>query len=79
VRDNLRVEEVRVGDGDAARRFIVCHNSDEADRDKQTRDDTMSDWRTNSHGSPSLARKPTPRRRRPPITAPNAPCTPTRS
>ena len=42
VRDNLRVKEVRVGDGDAAKRFIVCHNPAEADRDKQTRDDTIA-------------------------------------
>jgi transposase len=42
VRDNLRVKEVHVGDGDAAKRFIVCHNPAEADRDKQTRDDTIT-------------------------------------
>jgi len=42
VRDNLRVKEVRVGEGDAAKRFIVCHNPAEADRDKQTRDDTIT-------------------------------------
>jgi len=42
VRDNLRVEEVRVGDGNAAKRFIVCHHPAEADRDKQTRDDTIA-------------------------------------
>jgi len=42
VRDNLRVKEVRVGDGDAAKRFVVCHNPTEADRDKQTRDDTIT-------------------------------------
>jgi transposase len=42
VRDNLRVKEVRVGDGDGAKRFIVCHNPAEADRDKQTRDDTIT-------------------------------------
>ena len=42
VRDNLRVKEVRVGEGDAAKRFIVCHNPTEADRDKQTRDDTIT-------------------------------------
>ena len=42
VRDNLRVKEVRVGEGDAAKRFIVCHNPGEADRDKQTRDDTIT-------------------------------------
>jgi transposase len=42
VRDNLRVKEVRVGDGDGAKRFIVCHNPGEADRDKQARDDTIA-------------------------------------
>jgi len=42
VRDNLRVKEVRVGEGDAAKHFVVCHNPAEADRDKQTRDDTIA-------------------------------------
>jgi hypothetical protein len=42
VRDNLRVKEVRVGEGDAAKRFIVCHNSAEAERDKTHRDDTIA-------------------------------------
>ena len=42
VRDNLRVKEVPVGEGDASKRFIVCHNPGEADRDKQTRDDTIT-------------------------------------
>ena len=42
VRDNLRVKEVRVGEGDAAKRFVVCHNPAEADRDKQTRHDTIA-------------------------------------
>ena len=42
VRDNLRVKEVRVGDGDAAKRFIVCHNPAEAERDKTAREDTIA-------------------------------------
>ena len=41
VRDNLRVKEVRVGDGDAAKRFIICHNPAEADRERTQRDDTI--------------------------------------
>ena len=41
VRDNLRVKEVRVGEGDAAKRFVVCHNPGEADRDEQTRDQVI--------------------------------------
>jgi transposase len=42
VRDNLKVKEVRVGSGDAAKRFIVCHNPAEAERDKTHRDDTIT-------------------------------------
>jgi hypothetical protein len=38
VRDNLRVKEVNVGDGDAAQRFIVCHNPAEAERDRARRE-----------------------------------------
>ncbi len=38
VRDNLRVKEVRVGYGDAAERFIVCHNPSEAERDQARRE-----------------------------------------
>jgi len=34
VRDNLRVKEVRVGEGDAAVRYLVCHNPAEAERDR---------------------------------------------
>lgn len=42
VRDNLRVKEVHVGDGDAAKRFIVCHNPGEAERDKHARDTAIT-------------------------------------
>ncbi len=38
VRDNLRVKDVRLGEGDNARRFVVCHNPAEAERDKAERD-----------------------------------------
>jgi hypothetical protein len=37
VRDNLRVKEVRVGEGEAAKRFVVCHNPHEAERDRSRR------------------------------------------
>jgi len=37
VRDNLRVKEVRLGEGDLQRRFIVCHNPEEAKRDRERR------------------------------------------
>jgi len=42
VRENLRVKEVRVGDRDAATRFIICHNPAEAERDQALRDDTIT-------------------------------------
>ena len=38
VRDNLRVKDVRLGEADSARRFVVCHNPAEAERDKAERD-----------------------------------------
>src|SRR4051794_2681480 len=41
VRENLKVKEVRVGEGDAAKRFLVCHNPAEAERDKTHREDTI--------------------------------------
>jgi hypothetical protein len=37
VKDNLRVKEVRVGDGDASERYVVCHNPAEAERDRARR------------------------------------------
>ena len=43
VRDNLRVKEVTVGEGegDGARRFVVCHNPHEAQRDRSKRAETI--------------------------------------
>src|SRR3954453_17971639 len=41
VRDSLRVKEVRVGDGDAAKRFVICHNPAEAERERTQREDTI--------------------------------------
>ncbi len=37
IRDNLRIKEVRVGDGEAAVRYVVCHNPAEAERDHARR------------------------------------------
>jgi len=42
VSDNLRVKEVSVGDGDAAERFIVCHNPSEAERDRSRREQRLA-------------------------------------
>lgn len=42
VRDNLRVKEVRIGQGDNARRFIICHNPAEAERQQAIREQTIA-------------------------------------
>jgi IS4 transposase len=42
VRDDLRVKEVKVGRGDAARRFVLCHNPEQADRDRIQRDQQLA-------------------------------------
>jgi transposase len=41
VRDNLRVKEVRLGGGDAARRFVLCHNPEQAERDRTQREQAV--------------------------------------
>ncbi len=38
VRDNMRVKEVLVGEGERRRRYVVCHNPDEAARQRQHRE-----------------------------------------
>ena len=40
VRDNLRVKEVRLDATDT--RFVICHNPDQADRDRQQRDEAIA-------------------------------------
>jgi Transposase DDE domain len=42
VRDNLRVKDVRLGEGDNVKRFVVCHNPAEAERDKAERDQQLA-------------------------------------
>jgi transposase len=42
VRDNLRVKEVIVGDGERRRRYVVCHNPGEAARQQAHRDKLVS-------------------------------------
>jgi hypothetical protein len=37
IRDNLRVKEVTVGDGERRRRYIVCHNPEEEKRQREHR------------------------------------------
>jgi transposase len=40
VKENLRVKEVRLDDTDV--RFVICHNPEQADRDKTQRDDAIA-------------------------------------
>jgi transposase len=42
VRENLRVKEVTLPDGEPGKRFVVCHNPAEADRDRAERDDQLA-------------------------------------
>lgn len=43
VRDNLRVKEVVVGDGERRRRYVVCHNPDEATRQRKHREKLVAE------------------------------------
>ncbi|MBN2196761.1 MAG: transposase [Polyangiaceae bacterium] len=43
VRDNLRVKEVIVGDGERRQRYVVCHNPAEAERQRRRRERTVAE------------------------------------
>jgi transposase len=43
VKDNLRVKEVWVGDGERRRRYVVCHNPDEETRQREHRKKLVAD------------------------------------
>jgi transposase len=43
VSDNLRVKEVVVGDGEARRRYVVCHNPDEQTRQRAHRQTVLTE------------------------------------
>lgn len=42
VRDNLRVKDIKVGDGEKAKRFVICHNPAEAERQQTIREHTIA-------------------------------------
>ena len=42
VKDNLQVKDIRIGDGDSAKRFVLCHNPAEAKRQQQVRESTIT-------------------------------------
>jgi hypothetical protein len=41
VRDNLQVKDIRIGEGDGAKRFVLCHNPVEAERQAAIREQTI--------------------------------------
>jgi hypothetical protein len=41
VRDNLQVKDIRIGEGDGAKRFVLCHNPLEAERQAAIREQTI--------------------------------------
>jgi hypothetical protein len=45
VADNLEVKEVTVGDGERRRRYVVCYNPQEADRQHQHREQVLTELR----------------------------------
>lgn len=45
VAENLRVKEVVVGDGERRRRYVVCHNPQEAERQRQHRERLLEQLR----------------------------------
>lgn len=49
--DNLRVKEVRVGDGARSQRFVVCHNPEAAERDQQVRANLVAHVESQIDGS----------------------------
>jgi len=81
VRDNLRVKEVRV-DGAADTRFIICHNPEQADRDKTQREQAIARIeaeleRIGHNGNATASRRAVTRpsrRPRPRTSAPSARC-----
>jgi len=54
VAGNLRVKEVVIDDGTMRDRFVVCHNPDEAARDKQVREALLAQLADAIDGSDSL-------------------------
>lgn len=53
---NLKVKEVRVGDGARAQRFVVCHNPEAADRDRAVRANLVAYLESQIEGSDNWAK-----------------------
>jgi DDE family transposase len=55
VEDGLRVKQVRVDDGTTRDRFVVCHNPERADRDRQVRERILARLQAEIAGSDKLS------------------------
>jgi hypothetical protein len=78
VRDKLRVKDVRLGEGDKQKRFVVCQNPAEAERDKGERDTQIARLEAElaaSNRSGARRRRPRPGRH---TYAPSVRCATTR-
>jgi hypothetical protein len=50
VADNLEVKEVTVGEGERRRRYVVCYNPEEAERQKQHREQVIKELKAEIEG-----------------------------
>ena len=55
VQGNLRVKQVRVDDGTARDRFVICHNPERAERDRTVREQILERLRQAIHHADGLA------------------------
>jgi Transposase DDE domain len=54
VQGNLRVKQVRIDDGTARDRFVICHNPERAQRDRTVRDQILERLRQEIHHADGL-------------------------
>jgi hypothetical protein len=55
VEGNLRVKQVRIDDGTARDRFVICHNPERAERDRVVREQILERLRQEIHAADALA------------------------
>jgi len=55
VAGNLRVKQVRIDDGTARDRFVICHNPERAERDRTVREQILDRLRQEIHHADGLA------------------------
>jgi hypothetical protein len=55
VEGNLRVKQVRIDDGTARDRFVICHNPERAERDRVVREQILDQLKQEIHAADALA------------------------